>query len=258
MQTKYCPSCGQDVRLESSLEGNYLLIGCAICGLGLGVKAASAEEVRRFKEAHSPDPVASAEAMLSSGEHARLPPAGLPGGMGSGEHKVLSTGEFAAARFTSGEHRALRAQPTPEAVRKLRRVVIVEDSSFLREVTRDLLLSKGIARDVVDCEDGLVFLETFTKWARAGEKPDLIVLDVRMPGMDGREAAYALRAIEKVLGVKRTPVLFFSGILCDADFKTALQDIGNARYIKKAEGGDAQQLGERIVAVLSRLVGTKK
>ena len=62
--------------------------------------------------------------------------------------------------------------------------------------------------------------------------------------MDGRDVAFALRAIEAGLGVKRTPLLFFSAVLCDEPFKQVLADLGNAKYIRKAEGGDVQQLGE--------------
>jgi DNA-binding response OmpR family regulator len=82
-----------------------------------------------------------------------------------------------------------------------------------------------------------------------------VVLDVRMPGMDGREAAVAMRAIEAGFGLKRTPILFFSGVLCDEPFKALLAELKNAKYIRKAEGGDVKELGERIVAVLERLVG---
>ena len=140
----------------------------------------------------------------------------------------------------------------------MRRVVVVEDSALLREVTRDLLTERELASEVVDCDDGPSFIEAFTKAIKAGEKPDLVVLDVKMPGMDGREAAYAVRAIEKGLGVKRTPILFFSAMLCDAEFKGMLRDIGNARYIRKSEGGEPEELGNRIASVLERLLGASR
>jgi hypothetical protein len=74
----------------------------------------------------------------------------------------------------------------------------------------------------------------------------------------GRAAATAMRAVEVALGVKRTPILFFSAVLCDEPFKQMLETLGNAKYVRKSDGGDPQQLGERIVAVLERLVGVKR
>jgi len=138
----------------------------------------------------------------------------------------------------------------------MRRVMVAEDSALLRQVTRDLLIERQLVEEIIDCVDGASFIESFTRAVCEGNKPDLLVLDVRMPGIDGRETAYAARAIESGIGVgKRTPILFFSAVLCDADFKAALRDIGNARYIRKTENADTQELGERIASVLERLIG---
>ena len=136
----------------------------------------------------------------------------------------------------------------------MRRVYVVEDSSFLRQLTRDLLIERQLAREVSDLPDGPAFVEAFARAVKAGEKPDLVVLDVRMPGMDGREAAHAVRAIENVWQQKRTPILFFSAVLCDEPFKATLQALGSARYVRKQDE-DIQRLGERVAEVLAKLVG---
>lgn len=296
MEQKYCPSCGQDVPLETGLEGNYLLTSCAICGLGLGVKLASTEHVRRYRmgDSSEPDPtdpalarvgvvkrqVAIAGAVekpappdprsatpmpvpspLSSLEQPAIRPDQSSESISLASASIQTTGEWAPglSTETSGERVAREAVAEGEGPKQMRRVMVVEDSALLRQITRDLLTERSLASDVVDCDDGSIFLEAFTKAILADEKPDLVVLDVKMPGIDGRETAYAVRAIEKGLGItKRTPILFFSSMLCDAEFKGALRDIGNARYIRKGEGVEPAELGVRIASVLERLLGATR
>ncbi len=302
MEQKYCPSCGQDVPLETSLEAHYLLTSCAICGLGLGVKLASTEHVRRFRMGDStePDPtdpalarvgVVKREVAVSAAVERPTPPdsrsaSPSPAPPPGPQHPVFASVEQPAIRpdqssdrlslaaasihtsgewapglssETTGERVAREAIASGTGARNMRRVVIVEDSELLRQITRDLLVERELANEVIDCDDGMAFIESFTRAVIAGEKPDLIVLDVKMPGIDGRETAYAIRAIETGLGVdKRTPILFFSAMLCDADFKSALRDIGNARYIRKGDGSEPAELGARIASVLERLLGASK
>lgn len=285
--TKYCPSCGQDVSLDATLEGAYLMMSCTNCGLGLGLKVANSEEIHLFQSGTPPvpalPPVASGLARVGlqkrtipvvgaverpgpvdprgAGPAASLSPEPSGEMFGSGE-SVLSTQAMQAVQVMAppgNSAGAAAGEPSLGGpVRQMRCVFLVEDSTFLRQVARDLLTSRNLAKEVIESADGPAFLEEFTRASLAGRKPELVILDVRMPDLDGREVAFALRAIEAGLGVKRTPILFFSAVLCDEPFKQVLADLGNAKYIRKAEGGDVQQLGERIVAVLERLVGTRK
>jgi CheY-like chemotaxis protein len=257
--TKYCPSCGQDVQLEASLEGAYLLTSCANCGLGLGLKVASGEESALMSRGGGLEasPSASVETRAALRASRSVTPAPVPlASPGASGESVLSTQSMEAIQILA-QQTGQEVVPAGQ-VKQMRSVFVVEDSGFLRQVARDLLTTKGLARDVVECSDGPAFLEEFVRAAVAGRKPDLVVLDVRMPEMDGRDAATAMRAVEVALGVKRTPILFFSAVLCDEPFKQMLEALGNAKYVRKADGGDPQQLGERIVAVLERLVGVKR
>ncbi|MEZ4468623.1 MAG: response regulator [bacterium] len=232
-----CPSCGMQVELERTLESGYVLVACQICGLGLGVRPATAAEVRELN-GESPDTLARVGVVKR-------------GGLGAIVEKAPAADPRAADPRAAPEPPPERPAPPP---RQMRRVFVVEDSAFLRALTRDLLLERQLAREVQDWPDGPAFIEAFARAVHAGEKPDLVILDVRMPGMDGREAAYAIRAIETVHDQKRTPILFFSGVLCDEPFKESLKELTNARYVRKSDE-DVQRLGERIAEVLGRLVG---
>jgi two-component system chemotaxis response regulator CheY len=71
------------------------------------------------------------------------------------------------------------------------KILIVDDSQFMRGVLRDILLPLGC--ELIDAEDGKVALEKFEQ-----EKPDLILLDIIMPTIDGIEV---LKKIDKKVKV---------------------------------------------------------
>jgi CheY-like chemotaxis protein len=259
------------VPLERTLQGNYLMIACKLCGLGLGVKLASADELRRLSSTDDAPSLARVEVVRrsmaispavekpsppdprSAAPRSAPPPSAPPP---STAPSSAPPGSAPPGSVPPPEVEAVRRATEGEALRQMGMVMLAEDSTFLRQITRDLLLSKQLCREVVDCEDGISFVEAYTRSLIEGERPDLVVLDVRMPKLDGRQAAFAMRAVETALGQKkRTPILFFSAMLCDEAFKAVLAELGNARYIRKSDDGDAQQLGNRIVSVLGRLVG---
>jgi GAF domain-containing protein/CheY-like chemotaxis protein len=68
------------------------------------------------------------------------------------------------------------------------RVLVVEDDHAIRAILRDMLEREGCTVDVA--ENGLIALERVAK-----AKPDIILLDLMMPKMDGFEFLAALRAI---------------------------------------------------------------
>jgi CheY-like chemotaxis protein len=210
---------------------------CRNCGLGLSVTRAS----RAIKLQFQPERDAR-----SSGSHPRIQ-------MPTTRSMAAISASVAATERAAG--RSVGKPVIKKPVKQMRRVFLVEDSTFLREVTRDLLTERMLAREVIGAPDGQAFIEAYARDTAAGQKPDLIVLDVRMPGIDGREAAFAIRAVEKALSVKPTPILFFSSVICDDTFKAQLRDLGSARYIRKSQDGDETALGNRIVSVLERLVG---
>lgn len=69
-------------------------------------------------------------------------------------------------------------------------VLIVEDDPYNGPFTQQLLESAGFRADLVDsAEKGLALLER-----RDNDGPDMILLDVNLPGMDGLELASKLKA----------------------------------------------------------------
>ncbi|MCC4614743.1 LytTR family DNA-binding domain-containing protein [Xanthomonas campestris pv. asclepiadis] len=79
------------------------------------------------------------------------------------------------------------------------RAVIAEDEALLRQSLLTLLAQVCPQLDIVgECEDGASALETI-----ATQQPDVVFLDIRMPGLTGIEVARALREVSP-----RTQVVF--------------------------------------------------
>jgi len=74
------------------------------------------------------------------------------------------------------------------------RVLLVDDQALLRESFRRLLELEGDGIEVVGTAgDGLEALVQVERLARAGRAPDVVLMDMRMPRMDGVQATAALR-----------------------------------------------------------------
>lgn len=74
-----------------------------------------------------------------------------------------------------------------------RRALVCEDNAFNLEIMRALLAKQGIETDVA--ENGSVGVEKFAA-AEIG-RYDIVLLDLRMPVMDGKAAAAAIRALDR-------------------------------------------------------------
>jgi len=68
-----------------------------------------------------------------------------------------------------------------------KRILVVEDQEDNRQILRDLLASAGY--DMIEAWDG----EAALKLA-AAERPDLILMDIQLPVLDGYEAMRRLKA----------------------------------------------------------------
>ncbi|HUT52361.1 MAG TPA: response regulator [bacterium] len=143
----------------------------------------------------------------------------------------------------------------PAAVKALEMMLVAEDSMVFREVLQDKVVERGIARQVEMADNGEEFLAMFTRRLAHGLPVSLAVLDIRMPGMNGVNAAMAMRAVEKGLGMKRpVPILFFSSVKCDDTLKELFKRCSPARYINKGASPSPENLADRLVEVIQRLL----
>ena len=99
-------------------------------------------------------------------------------------------------------------------------VLLVEDEPALAHIVRESLEERDFK--VAVCADGLQGLNQFLK-----QKPDIIVLDVMMPVMDGFELATKIRESDKL-----TPIIFLTAKAQVKDVITGFETGAND-YLKK-------------------------
>ena len=117
------------------------------------------------------------------------------------------------------------------------RLLVVDDEDNLRSMLSAALRHYGFDVDVAaDGSEGLGRIEA--------EKPDLVVLDVMMPGLDGFEVCRLMRSKGDL-----TPVLFLTARGDTADKVTGLK-AGGDDYLEKPFSLD--ELTARIEAILRR------
>jgi CheY-like chemotaxis protein len=101
-------------------------------------------------------------------------------------------------------------------------VLLVDDNQLNLELVTDVLEAAGYAvRQAGSAEDALQAVRT--------ERPDLILMDIGLPGMDGHAAVRALRADPKTHDL---PVVALTAYAMAGDEKRAL-DAGFDAYITK-------------------------
>ena len=126
------------------------------------------------------------------------------------------------AFYTPGGHRRYRRNDldqflerggaaAPRRSEGRRRILIVDDDERLREFVRVNLEMEGYSvREAASAEEGLSALDD--------EPPDLILLDVMMPQVDGWEM---LQRVHERHGVGAIPVIMFSGKVDEESLKAA-------------------------------------
>jgi len=134
-------------------------------------------------------------------------------------------------------------------------VIVVEDSTLLREIIGDILKNHRMTKNVVSCINGSNFLSTFTTMLLKKLKVGLVILDVNMPIMNGANAAIAMRAVEHAFGAnKLVPVLFFTVKQCDEQFRKLLKYCSPAMYINKGQAATPNEMQERVDKVVAQLL----
>lgn len=118
-------------------------------------------------------------------------------------------------------------------------ILVADDKSSVRNLVRDYLESEGFR--VVVASNGEDALYSARK-----EKPDLILLDIMMPGMSGYEFLKTYRK------ERETPVILLTAKMEETDKVLGLE-LGADDYITKPFG--MKELVARINAVLRRSVG---
>ena len=123
---------------------------------------------------------------------------------------------------------------------KLRKVLIVEDEIDIQKVIRMSLKLRGVA-DVVVASNGEECLAVVNE-----VKPDLILLDVSMPKLDGYQTCRMLKANPETLSI---PVIFLTAKVQKHEEELGA-NAGAVGYISKPF--DPMTLHDQILAILAK------
>lgn len=119
------------------------------------------------------------------------------------------------------------------------KIMVVEDNAMMLAALRRVLEKAGF--EVINAETGIQMMKLVHV-----TKPDLIVLDVGLPDVDGRDL---LRALKKDPRTFHVPVVVWSGRFPDSERRIALQ-LGAEDYVEK---GPPSTLVPKIQRVLLRI-----
>ena len=103
------------------------------------------------------------------------------------------------------------------------KILIVDDSALLRGILKQTLLAHGSVKTVVEASNGKIAVEK-----NLSEKPDLIIMDINMPVMDG------IAATREIMSRRPVPVMIFSNEL-DAHNSFKALEYGALDLMKKPD-----------------------
>ena len=113
-------------------------------------------------------------------------------------------------------------------------ILVAEDNEAYQIVLEQILIDAGHSYAIV--ENGSLALEQFK-----AERPDLVLMDISMPKMNGLEATKAIREAELDAGDGvRTPIIGLTAAALKG-FKEVCVEVGMDDYITKPSSPDALQ-----------------
>lgn len=118
------------------------------------------------------------------------------------------------------------------------KIMAVDDEPDIIRLIRRVLKKAGY--EFVGCLSGKECLEKYKK-----EKPDLLMLDVMMPGMSGWDVYKGIRKINK-----KQKVLFLTAMTVQSDARDTMDELGVSDYLSKPF--EPYELTERVKTILER------
>ncbi len=117
------------------------------------------------------------------------------------------------------------------------KILLVDDAAFMRKVIKDTLSKAGYT-DLHEAVDGADAVEKYNSL-----KPDLVLMDITMPNMDGLEALKAIRAADANANVVMCSAMGQETMVIDA-IRSGAKDF----IVKPFKG-------ERVLKTVTSIVG---
>jgi two-component system alkaline phosphatase synthesis response regulator PhoP len=102
-----------------------------------------------------------------------------------------------------------------------RKIVVADDELYIRLLVKDILEADYDVLEANNGEEAVIITRT--------QQPDLVLMDILMPKLDGYTACYAIKTDELT---KEIPVVMLTGVGHELN-KQLSQEMGAAGYITK-------------------------
>jgi DNA-binding response OmpR family regulator len=122
-----------------------------------------------------------------------------------------------------------------------KKIMVVDDEPYIARVIKFKLEQEGYA--VISANDGVTGLDRIRQ-----EKPDLVLLDVMMPGLTGYEVCQQVKADADLAGI---PVVFLTAKGQERDREQGL-NLGASDYITKPFSPN------RLLELVKSIIGNAK
>ncbi|MEI6043576.1 MAG: response regulator [Chloroflexota bacterium] len=118
-----------------------------------------------------------------------------------------------------------------------RAIIVVEDSDEDYETILWIFKKLAVTHPVIRCEDGEELLHYLSQQSKRTERdeilqPGLIMLDLNLPGIDGRQILQRIKANERF---KVVPVVVLTTTSNPKDIKTCYQNGANSYILKPVD-----------------------
>lgn len=117
-----------------------------------------------------------------------------------------------------------------------KRIMIVDDAAFMRMMLKNIL-TKGGYEICEEAQDGLQAVEKYQE-----NKPDLVIMDITMPNLDGLGALKQIKALDKSAKIIMCSAMGQEAMVVDAIKEGAMD------FIVKPFQGD------RLLAAIARVL----
>jgi DNA-binding NarL/FixJ family response regulator len=104
------------------------------------------------------------------------------------------------------------------------KILLVDDNRTFLSAVRNFLAMVPDVEVVAEAFDGAMALQQAAQY-----RPDLVLMDIAMPGMSGLEAASAMKAFA------RPPQIVFLSMHDDAYYRDAARELGALGFVGKSE-----------------------
>ncbi len=118
------------------------------------------------------------------------------------------------------------------------KIMLVDDAAFMRMMIKNALTASGYT-DFVEAQDGA---EAVTKYEE--EKPDMVIMDITMPNMDGLQALKKIREADPSAKIVMCTAMGQESMVVDA-IKSGARD-----FI--VEPFDAQRVVQTVNGILGK------